>query len=171
MSLSIYDIDLAIIEAAEALNSLVDEETGEVTDIDIFEDLKAEIDGLQMKREKKISNVACWYKNLKAEAEAIKAEKQKLAKRQQAIENKAENLKKYLEYALQGEKFHDAVTSISYRKSKSVVVDPDMDPFNLPIQFQKVTVEPNKTELKKAIEGGQTVEGVEIVEKTSMQIK
>ena len=171
MSLSIYEIDLAIIEAAEALNSLVDEETGEVTDIDIFEALKAEIDGLKMGREKKISNVACWYKNLKAEAEAIKAEKQKLAKRQQAIENKAESLKKYLDYALQGEKFHDARTSISYRKSKSVVVDPDLDPFNLPIQFQNVTIEPNKTELKKALENGENVEGVEIVEKNNIIIK
>ena len=100
MSLSIYDIDLALIEASEALNNVFDEETGEVTDIDVFEALKAEIDGLQMARDQKISNVACWIKNLNAEAAAIKEEKQKLAKRQAVVENKSENLKKYLDIGL-----------------------------------------------------------------------
>lgn len=169
--MNIYEIDRNFADTMEEIMLVFDEETGEVTDIDKFEELKRRLNELQEERNTKISNVACWYKQLCAEAEAIKAEKQNLAKRQQTAEKKAENLKKYLEYALNGEKFKDARCNISYRKSKSVVVDPDMDPFNLPIQFQKVTVEPNKTELKKAIEGGQTVEGVEIVEKTSMQIK
>lgn len=169
--MNIYEIDRNFADTMEEIMLVFDEETGEVTDIDKFEELKRRLNELQEERNTKISNVACWYKQLCAEAEAIKAEKQNLAKRQQTAEKKAENLKKYLEYALNGEKFKDARCNISYHKSKSVVVDPDMDPFNLPIQFQKVTVEPNKTELKKAIEGGQTVEGVEIVEKNSIQIK
>lgn len=169
--MNIYEIDRNFADTMEEIMLVFDEETGEVTDIDKFEELKRRLNELQEERNTKISNVACWYKQLCAEAEAIKAEKMALAKRQQTAEKKAENLKKYLEYALNGEKFKDARCNISYHKSKSVVVDPDMDPFNLPIQFQKVTVEPNKTELKKAIEGGQTVEGVEIVEKNSIQIK
>ena len=72
--MNIYQIDNAIMTAGDAILDLVDEETGEITDLDQFEALKAEMDGLQMAREQKISNVACWIKNLKAEADAIKAE-------------------------------------------------------------------------------------------------
>ena len=68
--MNIYEIDNTILTASEAILDLVDEETGEVTDIDQFESLKAEIDGLQMERNQKISNIACWIKNLKAEADA-----------------------------------------------------------------------------------------------------
>lgn len=171
MSLSLYEIDAELLKIGEEVYEVFDDETGEVSDIDRFEELKKRLDELTEARDDKISNIACWYKSLLAEAEAIKAEKMALAKRQKSCENKAESLKKYLDYALQGKKFSDSRCNITYRKSKSVVVDPDLDPFNLPIQFQKVTIEPNKVELKKAIEGGQIVEGVEIVEKNSIQIK
>lgn len=171
MSLTLYDIDFALIEASEALNGVFDEETGEVIDIDVFEALKAEIDNLQMEREKKIHNVACWIKNIKAEAEAVKTEKQKLAKRQAVLERKADNLKKYLEYALHGEKFKDGAVSISYRTTKSVVFYDDFDYSTLPEEYQKVTIEPKKTELKQAIENGQIIEGVELEVKSAIQIK
>ena len=171
MSLSIYDIDLALIEASEALNNVFDEETGEVTDIDVFEALKAEIDGLQMARDQKISNVACWYKSLVAEAEAIKAEKQKLAKRQTVAENKAENLKKYLEYALNGEKFKDARVSISYRRSEGIHFADDFDGNTLPKEYLRIKAEPKLTEIKEAIKSGKEFEGISLIEKQNIQIK
>ena len=74
---ALYEIDNEIL-------SCVDLETGEVIDTE-------KLDALQMEREKKVEAVACWVKDLKAEAEAIKAEKQILADRQKAAENKAEN--------------------------------------------------------------------------------
>lgn len=170
--MNIYEIDRNFADTMEEIMLVFDEETGEVTDIDKFEELKRRLNELQEERDTKISNVACWYKQLCAEAEAIKAEKMALAKRQQTAEKKAENLKKYLEYALQGEKFKDARVSISYRKSKSVAFSDNFDCRNLPEEFQKITYEPKKTELKKAIEeDGIDFPGVEIVEKTSMQIK
>lgn len=170
--MNIYEIDRNFAAIMDDIMLIFDEETGEVTDIDKFEELKHRLNELQEERDKKISNVACWYKQLCAEAEAIKAEKMALAKRQQTAEKKAENLKKYLEYALQGEKFKDARVSISYRKSKSVAFSENFDCRNLPEEFQKITYEPKKTELKKAIEeDGIDFPGVEIVEKTSMQIK
>ena len=171
MSLSIYDIDLALIEASEALNNVFDEETGEVTDIDVFEALKAEIDGLQMARDQKISNVACWIKNLNAEAAAIKEEKQKLAKRQAVVENKAENLKKYLEYALNGEKFKDARVSISYRRSEGIHFAEDFDGNTLPKEFLRIKAEPKLTEIKEAIKGGRELEGISLIERQNIQIK
>jgi hypothetical protein len=169
--MTIYEIDNEFSAKMDELLSVFDEETGEVTDIDRFEELKKALDGLAEERKQKISNVACWYKSLVAEANAIKEEKQKLAKRQAACENKAENLKKYLEYALQGEKFKDARVNITYRPTKSVGFISDYDYSKLPPEFQKVTIEPKKTEIKKAIESGVEIPGAFIEEKVSTIIK
>ncbi len=169
--MNIYDIDLALMTASDAILDLVDEETGEVTDIDQFEALKAEIDGLQMAREQKISNVACWIKNLTAEADAIKAEKQNLAKRQQVAENKAESLKKYLKYALQGEKFKDARVSISYRRSEDIHFCEGFDGESLPDEFVKVEKKAKLTEIKNAIKEGREIPGVSLISKQNIQIK
>ena len=73
--MTIYEIDQAIMEC-------VDIETGEIIDTE-------QLDKLQMERNTKLENVACWIKDLKAEAEALKAEKQALAERQRVAENKA----------------------------------------------------------------------------------
>ena len=56
MSLSLYHID-------QALEALIDPETGELLDYDAFEQL-------QMDREHKIENMVCWSKSLDAEAKA-----------------------------------------------------------------------------------------------------
>ena len=169
--MNIYEIDNEFATKMNELLEIFDEETGEVTDIDRFEELKKALDDLAEERKQKISNVACWYKSLVAEANAIKEEKQKLAKRQAACENKAESLKKYLEYALQGEKFEDARCKISYRTSESITFADGFDYSKLPTEFQKVTVEPNKVELKKAIKDGQGFAGVFLQKKTSTIIK
>ena len=58
--MTIYEIDQAIMEC-------VDLETGEIIDTE-------QLDKLQMERDAKLENVACWIKDLKAEAEALKAE-------------------------------------------------------------------------------------------------
>ena len=89
--MTIYEIDQAIMRC-------VDLETGEIIDTE-------KLDKLQMERDTKLENVACWIKDLKAEAEALKNEKQALAERQKVAENKMESLKKYLGYALDGNAF------------------------------------------------------------------
>ena len=169
--MNIYEIDDQFNSVMNEIMEIFDEESGEVTDIDRFEELKKQLDSLEEERKEKISNVACWYKSLVAEANAIKEEKQKLAKRQAACENKAESLKKYLEYALQGEKFKDARVNITYRPTKSVGFISDYDYSKLPPEFQKVTIEPKKTEIKKAIESGIVIPGAFIEEKVSTIIK
>ena len=155
--MTIYEIDQAILDT-------IDEETGEIIDID-------RLNALEMERDRKISNVACWIKDLKAEAEAIKAEKQALEKRQKAAENKAENLKEWLAKVLQGEKFKDSKVSISYRKSEKVVFAEDFAYVTLPDSMKKVTVEPRKTEIKDYLKTGATIEGVELVESSNIQIR
>lgn len=169
--MTIYEIDDEFATKMNELLEIFDEETGEITDLDRFEELKKALDGLAEERKQKISNVACWYKSLVAEAEAIKAEKQKLAKRQQSTENKAENLKAYLEYALGGEKFKDARVNITYRKSEGIHFADDFDGNTLPKEFLRIKAEPKLTEIKEAIKAGQKFEGISLVERQNMLIK
>ena len=155
--MTLYEINQAILDT-------VDQETGEIIDLD-------RLNALEMERDTKISNVACWIKDLKAEAEAIKAEKQALDKRQKAAENKAERLKEWLSGILQGEKFKDSRCSISYRKSERVDFSDSFDLSTLPDSMKKVTIEPRKTEIKDYLKTGATIEGVELVESSNIQIR
>ena len=159
--MTIYEIDNEIMNC-------IDVETGEVIDTEKLNDL-------QMERDAKIENVALWIKELKAEAEAIKNEKQALADRQRVAENKAESLKNWLAYALNGEKFKTAKCSISYRNSESVEVTEEglealMRDHEDLLTYK--TPEPNKKAIKDAIKNdGLTVAGVQLVQKTSTIIK
>ena len=138
--MTLYEIDNEIMNC-------IDEETGEIIDLERLE-------ALEMERDRKISNVACWIKDLKAEAEAIKAEKQALEKRQKAAENKAESLKQWLQTVLEGEKFKDARCSISYRRSERVDFADSFNFDTLPDSMKKVTVEPRKSEFKEFLKAG-----------------
>lgn len=153
--MNLYEIDNAIMEC-------VDEETGEIFDIDKFDELSIE-------RDVKLENICLWIKNLKAEAEALKNEKDAFAKRQKSVENKMDSLKNYLTTYLEGAKFETARVKVSWRKSESVDYD---DIYKIPDEFIKYKEpEVNKTELKKAIKDGMTFEGVRIVEKQNIQIR
>ena len=66
--MNLYEIDSEIL-------GCVDITTGEIFDEDKFEELS-------LSREAKIENICLWIKNLKAEIEALKAEKDAFAKRQ-----------------------------------------------------------------------------------------
>ena len=158
--MTIYEIDKEILNC-------IDPETGEIIDIDRLNDL-------QLERDVKIENVACWIKELKAEAEAIKAEKLVLAERQRVAENKAESLKKWLAYALQGEKFKTAKCSVSFRKTESVEVT-DEGLSNLMKEHDELLTykapEPNKKAIKDAIKDGLNVQGVRLECNTNVIIK
>ena len=158
--MTIYEIDNAILEC-------IDMETGEIIDTE-------QLDKLQMEREKKLENVACWIKDLKAEAEALKNEKQALAERQKVAENKAESLKKWLAYVLDGQKFSTSKCAVSFRKTEVVEVTPDglnalMHEHDELLTYK--TPEPNKTAIKQAIKDGLNVAGVQLVQNTSVIIK
>lgn len=146
----------------EEIMSCVDMETGEIVDTERLEQL-------QMDRDTKIENIACWIKNLTADAEALKAQKQAFADRQKAAENKAESLKKYLSGYLGGQKFSTDKVAISFRKTSAVNV---IDMTQIPEEFLKYA-EPtaDKTAIKNAIKAGNTVAGAEVVEGQSISIK
>lgn len=160
MSMSIYDIDDAIL-------SIVDMETGEIEDEKRF-------DELQMERTQKVENIGCFYKNLVAEAKAMKEEEANIAQRRKAVENKAERIKNLLIYALNGAKFESPRLRCSYRKASSVQVDDSFISWAREnaddlLTFKEPT--PNKTAIKAALAEGREIEHAEIVTRESLQVK
>ena len=161
--MNIYEIDSAIL-------ALIDPETGEVLDNEAF-------DSLQMERDEKIENVACWLKNTDAEAKAIRNEELELAKRRKALESRSDRLKAYLGYALNGNKFSTAKCSVSFRNTQSVdVTDAEAtiawarsNGHQECIKETAPTI--SKSELAKVLKDGVEVPGAKLVQSTSIGVK
>lgn len=162
--MTLYEINEQI---QNILENCMDPETGEIYD----EELMVQYDSLRLQKEEKAENVACFIKNLRADAAAIKEEAKKLAARAKSAENKADHLEDYLRYCLQGEKLNTARCAVSYRKSKAVDVEPDAWQF-LPEQYLRMKQpEPDKKAIGDALKAGQTLPGCKLVENVSMIIK
>lgn len=163
MSMSLYEIDRAIL-------NLVDPETGEILDGDAF-------DQLQMERETKLENVACWIKNLVAEGAAIRAEEVNLAERRKIVERKVERLKKYLGDALNGEKFQTAKCAVTFRKTTKVEVTDarsvaewcDDNGLGDLVVYSAPSV--SKPDLAKLLKSGVEIPGAELTEGLSLGVK
>jgi hypothetical protein len=151
---SLYEID-------QDIQACVDEETGEV-DIERF-------DTLNMERNDKLENLALWVKDLKAEADAIRAEEKALANRRQAKERKSESIKAYLEKELAGQKFETSRVLCSFRKSQKVEIT-NLD--KIPDDYLRYSAPtPDKVAITAAIKDGISIEGAELVDSISMTIK
>lgn len=155
--MTLYEIDKRIID-------LIDDETGEIINSNLNT-----FDELMMERNNKIENVALWIKNLRADAEAYKAEAQAFVDRKKAAERKIESLTRLLEITLRGRKFKTERVQIGYRKSDSVQIDKDA---KLPDEYLRFREpEPDKAALKKALKDGVEIKGAWLEEKLNMQVK
>ena len=161
---ALYDIDAAIL-------ACVDQESGEILDVE-------KLDALQMEREQKLEGVALWIKDLKAEADAVKAEADKLTARKKSLENKIDGLKQWLLYALNGEKLKTARCNVYQTHSQKLNV-PDEPGL---ISFLKTLEEPEKflrfkdpelkkDDIKKALKEGTIIPGAALEETEGLVIK
>ena len=163
MSMTIYEID-------ERIAELVDPETGELLDYEAFA-------ALQMERDAKIENMALWYKDLSAEAKAIREEEKNLAERRKSAESKAERLKGYLDTALAGESYKSAKVAVTYRKSTAVDIADEgtvvmsLETRGLDDCLIYSAPKISKTALAKALKAGAVVPGAELVERNNIQVR
>ena len=156
------DIERAIMEGTNY-------ETGEFEAPEILE-------MLCMERDQKFENVALFVKDSRAEAEAIKNEIATLKARMDKLNRNADGAERWLAENLAGQKFSTSKVECSFRRSEAVEVDEifcewaetfEQDQFiNI-----KHTVTPNKTEIKKFLKAGGTLEHCQLVEKQNIQIK
>lgn len=159
---NLFEIDRAIVDAWEAC---VDPETGEIN-----EDLYADFEALQMERDRKIENIACWVKNLKSDAAAMKEEAKNMTERAKAAEAKAARLQDYVGRVLNGQPWHGTRAAISWRTSHQLDI---AEGATVPAEYMRIktTSEPDKPALKAAIAAGKEFEGIRVLDVKNMTIK
>lgn len=171
MGMTLYDIDaqIAALDGAAEDDMLIDAETGELISV------SQALDALRMEREAKLENVACWVKNLNAEADAIREEENRLVKRRKAAETKAANLKAWLLAAMTREdgttdKLKTGRVMVSVKRNPpSTVVDDDLLPSTYKVA--KITYQPNKELIKRELLSGGEVPGAHLEYGRSVIIK
>ena len=152
----------ALYEIQEDILSCIDLKTGEIIDVE-------RLHGLQMERRQKIRNIACWIKNLLADARAYEEEEKTFATRKTAAKNKADSLKQYLSDCLHGEKIQDKEFSIGWRKSQRIHID---EGAAIPAAY--LIPVPDKVDrqgLKDALRQGVLLPGITLVEYNNIQIQ
>ncbi|WP_415319827.1 siphovirus Gp157 family protein [Clostridium perfringens] len=121
----------------------------------------------------KIENTCKVIKEIEADSIGIDEEIKRLSALKKQKENAAKKLKEYVEFEMNGiglTKVEGKLFKISFRKSKVVKV---LDETKIPREFIKIktTETISKTDLGKALKNGEIIEGAELVENKSLQIK
>lgn len=121
----------------------------------------------------KIENTCKVIKEIEADSIGIDEEIKRLSALKKQKENAVKKLKEYVEFEMNGiglNKVEGKLFKISFRKSKVVKV---LDETKIPKEFIKVktTESISKTDLGKALKSGEIIEGAELVENKTLQIK
>ena len=160
----LYEINNMLEEAINEINNIAEDNEG-----DVPESWSSLLDEIQMERDKKLLDVARYLKSLDAKAAAIKAEEKALNERRKSLESASNRMKSYIEQNItKGEKIEDANTSLSWRKSKRVIVDNEDE---ISEKYCIVERKIQLTPIKKDIEAGNEVSGAHIEENLNLQIK
>lgn len=164
--MNLYDINSELESVMAEAMSVAEENEGVIPN-----DLSERIDTLEMQRDEKIANCARYYKNRASEADAVKAEIDRLTKRKRAADRAAEWMKLYLSSVFAvGQKYQDSAVSIGWRKSAETIIE---NAEILPDNYVKVKIEksPDKVAIKAAIVSGVDVPGAKVIEKQNIQIR
>lgn len=169
----LYEINYRIQELADSLE--VDPETGEVAG-DV-ESVIAEIDLLQLERMQVLDYLAKVVLNGKREAEALKAEEDRLKARRKGVERRNEKLMEVLDRECAGNKTRFSVATLYYRRSTRLEVE------NSPAQVawleenghedcvKYTPPEVYKSEVTKLIKAGIDVPGCKLVTETNAYLR
>lgn len=148
---------------------------------ELFEAFANTLEGIEAEFDEKAEKIACFIKELLHEASNIKAEKQKLDKRQKSKENKAAQLKLYLMECMDRagkQKIERPMASLLIRNNaESLRVQNDSEFIRWAqasghddlIRYKDPEI--NKPALKKAVKEGLTVSGVFLENSRSLTIR
>ena len=165
-SITLYELSQ---DYRQALDTLTDPEN----------DLPAEViadtlEGLQGTLEDKAVNVAKFFKNLEATAQAIKGAEQRMAQRRNAIEHRVASMKDYLKTHMEAcgiTKIESPWFTLAIQKNPAAVEIMDED--TIPDEFVEIvtTRKVNKAGIKQAIEAGTDVPGAVLTRGTRLAIR
>lgn len=122
--------------------------------------------------EDKLESIAKVIKNLDAMADAYEDEERRLRTKKQAAKKRVDGLKKYVKDNLEAmgkNKVEAGIFkwSLQYSPPKLVITDESL----IPDEFFVIERKPIKSEIKKAIEAEQTIDGAEIVREKHLRLR
>lgn len=148
MKLKLYEIAARF----RLLDELLDANGGEITP-----EIQACLDSLDSALEAKVDNIAALVREGTAEADAYKAERDRLADRERAARNKAARLKAYLLESLKAAG-KDKVKGRWFSARVALASQPSItfegDSWMLPRGFRRETVEPDMAAAREALKRG-----------------
>lgn len=161
--MKLYEIAADMRRALDGLR--VDEETGELIDL-------PDLDGIESRFQDKVEAVACYIKELRADAAALKTEEDALKARRLAVDRKAARMVDYLARCMQSagqSALETPRVQLSFRASEQVHVI-DLQLFGT--EFLRIRPpEPDKPAIRAALKAGRDVPGAELVHIDHLQIK
>lgn len=168
--MKLYEITSEMRVLDELFLSCIDEETGEVKDDGVIDILEQE---LKLQLQTKGAGIIKSFKNSEAMLNGVDEEIKRLQALKKSISNQINSRKEYIvrNMEMMGiTKIETELGNISLRKSKSVNI---YDESLIDKKFIEIETKEkiSKTEIKKAIEAGENVQGANIVEKNSLNIK
>ena len=153
---------MRLYEINAEIDNCIDYETGEILDIEKFQEL-------QIEKEHKLEAIALVYKNAIAESKMVSDEIKTLKARKEKCDNLANKMKEMLYNELQGEKFMTSKVEIAFKKSTITEI---IDLAGIPERYIKTKIErtADKTAIKNAIKSGEKIKGARLIEKNNIQI-
>jgi Gp157 protein len=146
---------------------LYDYETGVVNETAL-----ARLNELEDSMENKCINITRLFRSIEATQEAIKAEKDRMAKNEKALKNQVERLKDYLLSNMDRcdiKKIECPQFTINLQKNPpSVVVD---DESLIPVTYDKFKIEKDMTKIREDLKNGIDIPGVRLVQGKSIRIR
>lgn len=167
----LFDIGLEFEGLYSLLEEIETDENGVV--IDNSEAVTALYQELQTSLEDKLDASSYICKELKSNAETLKAEAKRLTEKAKTFENREKRIKVLMKDAIiqSGEmKLKTDKFSFSVRTSEVYNYD-DVNLFGLNDEFIKTKQEIDKTLIKKYVKAGGTIEGVKVSEDTIMTVR
>ena len=161
-------------EEERKLNDLflaaIDEETGEIKDSEILDELEAEFKTALTNKSAGIIKV---IRQQEADIEMVDAEIERLKAVKERMKKGIEGFKHYIKYnmvQMELKKIETPLGNLSLRQTTATDV---YDELVLPKEFlkEKITYTPSKTDIKKALQAGEEVPGARLVINTSLTIK
>lgn len=168
--MKLYEITKEMRALDELFLSYIDEETGEVKDDGVIDILEQE---LKIQLQTKGAGIIKSFKNSEAMLNGVDEEIKRLQALKKSISNQINSRKEYIvrNMEIMGiTKIETELGNLSLKKSKSVNI---YDESLIDKKFIEIETKEkiSKTEIKKAIEAGENVQGANIVEKNSLNIK
>lgn len=162
--MTIFEIDRAI---EELIAASINEETGELL-ID-----PEKLEALQMERNTRVENLACFIKNHTAFVKALAEEERTLHDRRKREESEVERATRYLELVLDGEKFTSPRADVGYRRSTSLSLSDGF--MEWAAQYAPELIrqkpEPDKKSITDRIKSGEAIPFADLVTNKKIYVK